>query len=124
MGTQIVDQPDPELGEVLQEEPTLPTLPVNVNGPVQTRQLPSRIGGSIKEPLTTAFSRVLYADLKRRRAVLVADVDWEYSRTGNSGSGVPWYAKVPLVIEHADEVNARVPTSTGTLSIIAETWAE
>ncbi len=124
MGTQVVvDPPEPELGEVLQE-PGLATIPVSVGGPVQTRALPSRIGGASKEPLTTSFSNVLYADLKRRRAVLIADVDWEYSRTGNSGSGVPWYAKVPLVLEHADSVCARVPTGTGTLSIVTETWAE
>jgi hypothetical protein len=124
VGTQIVDEPDPALEDVLQEPAGLLTVPVAVEGPVHIRVLPSRIAGAQKEALTTSFSPVLYADLKRRRATLICDVDWEYSRSGSSGSGVPWYAKVPLVIEHADTVNARVPTSTGTLSIVTETWAE
>jgi hypothetical protein len=118
------DLPNPDVDDLLQREPVTPTVPTRVEGPVTTYRLPSRVGATIKQPLTTDFQHVLGSNEKRARALLVADVDWEYSRGGSAGSGIPWYAKVPLTIEHCDAVYARVPTSTGTLSVVAEVWAD
>lgn len=121
----FVDTANPDLVEVQQEDSdALLVLPVRPVGPVPVQQLPSRCGAAFPHPLSTTFSHVLGADPKRRRAVLVAAVAWEYSRTGNSGSGVPIPANVALELQHCDTIHARVPTSTGTLAVIAETWAE
>lgn len=120
-----VELPQPDISTVQQlpAEPLL-TVPVRAVAPVPVSVLPARCGAAFKEPLSTAFSRVLGADPKRRRTVLCGTEAWEYSRTGNSGSGVPWPADVPLILEHCDAVYARVPTSTGELAVIAEVWAE
>lgn len=120
-----VELPQPDIGTVQQlpDEPLI-TLPVRAVEPVPVHLLPARAGAAFAEPLSTAFSKVLGPDPKRRRVVLCASVAWEYSRTGAASSGIPWPANVPLTIEHCDVVYARVPTSTGTLAVIAETWAE
>lgn len=125
MGTGILeDPPQPESGEVLQREILAPALLIHPDGPVHTIELPARIGPMFKEALTTAFVKVLGKDEKRKRIALICDVDWLVSRTGAANSGVPWYAKVPLPIGHCDEIWAAVPTSTGTLSVIAEIWPD
>ncbi len=120
-----VELPQPDIATVQQlpDEPLL-TIPVRAVAPVPVSILPARCGAAFKDGLGTSFSKVLGPDPKRRRTVLCGDADWEYSRSGATGSGVPWPADVPLVLEHCDAVYARVPTSTGNLSVIAETWAE
>lgn len=125
MGTGIIeDPPNPDLDTLLQREDFGPALPVRHDGPVTVHQLPARSGPIIKTALTTDFQHILGADEKRKRVVLVCDVDWELSRSGATGSGCPWYAKVPLAIEHCDKISARVPTSTGTLTAVTEIWAD
>lgn len=120
-----VELPNPDINDVQQlpDEP-LVVIPVQPVGPVPVQNLPARCGAAFSHPLDTAFSNVLGADPKRRRVVLIGSDAWEYSRTGTAGSGVAWPADVPLVLEHCDAIRARVPTSTGTLSVIAETWAD
>lgn len=120
-----VELPQPDIGTVQQlpDEPLL-TVPIRAVGPVPVQQLPARAGAAFAEPLTTSFTKVLGADPKRRRVVLCAGDAWEYSRTGATGSGIPWPAAVPLILEHCDQFYARVPTSDGVLAVIAETWAE
>ena len=120
-----VDTPDPDLADVQQEQSdALLVVPVRPVGPVPVQQLPARCGAAFPQPLSTTFAHVLGADPKRRRVVLVAAVAWEYSRTSSAGSGAPIPANVPLELQHCDTIYARVPTSTGTLAVIAETWAE
>ncbi len=116
---------EPILEEVFQHDVPGPVVPVDVRGPVIVHQLPSKGGPSFKHPLTTTFSQVLGHDNKRARTtLLLAGAAWEYSRTGASGSGVPWPSNVPLVLEHCDQVWARVTTETGNLSVITEIWAD
>lgn len=116
--------PEPELEELQQHDVPIPAVPVNVVGPVTVHSLPAKSGPAFAQSLTTDFQKILYTDLKRARASLIGSAAWEYSRTGASGSGVPWPINVALVIEHGDSVYARVPTSTGTLSVITEVWAD
>ena len=118
--------PNPDVAEVQQQPTPHKTLPVPVElaAPAAVRQMPSKHSGVFAQHLTTDFVSVLGRDIKRRGVVLIADVDWLYSHTGNAGSGVPWYAKVPMPIGHTDAIYAAVATSTGTLSVVAESWAD
>lgn len=121
-----VEPATPDLAEVQQrpDPDALLVLPARLVEPAAVQVLPARAGAAFVQPLNTQFAHVLGQDPKRRRVVLLGSADWEYSRTGNSGSGVPWPTDVPLVLEHCDAIYARVPTSTGQLSVIAESWAE
>lgn len=115
---------EPILEEVFQHDIPGPVVPVDVRGPVVTHPLPSKGGPSFAHPLTAVFSKVLGHDLKRSRTTLLIGAAWEYSRTGASGSGVPWPSNVPLVLLHCDQVWARVVADTGNLSVITEIWAD
>lgn len=116
--------PNPEVEDVQQREILEPALLVHQDAPWRTIELPARTGPMLTEALTTGFAKVLGANEKRKAVTLICNVDWEISRTGAANSGVPWYAKVPLSIGHCDTIYARVPTSTGTLSVIAEVWPD
>lgn len=120
----LEDPPTPDVYDLQQRDIPLHTLPVKHEGPVTVWRLPSRRSSAIATVLGTSFDKILPADDKRARATLVCSVAWEYSRTGATGSGLPIPANVPITIEHCDRVDARVPTSTGTLSVIAEYWAD
>lgn len=115
----------PDVDQLRQtEHDELPAVPVRQVEPVTVHALPSRVGPMFADDLTTAFAKILPADPKRKRATLLGSAAWEISRSGSVSSGVPWPASVALVIEHCDTVYARVPTSTGTLSVITEVWAD
>jgi len=116
------DEAFPEVDEVLQYDDPHAKMPVRIDEPVRVQDLPAQASQAFTTPLTTSFARVLPADPTRARATLICSVAWEYSRGGASGSGCPWPANVALVIRHADQVQARVPTSTGTLTTISESW--
>lgn len=117
------DPPYPSVPDLQQREILAPALLVKPDGPVLTHQLPSRTGPMSSVPLGTTLAHILGPDEKRRRTVLICDVDWLVSRA-SSAAGVPWYAKVPLVLESCDAVYAKVSTGTGTLSVIPEMWAD
>lgn len=118
--------PPPSLDEIQQvdERPTLalPAVPVEVTGPVNTHELPSRLGVVFDLPLTTAWQMVLGEDLKRKRLVIVCDADWQVSHAGRGGGR--WPANVPLVITHASPVYALKGTNPGTVTVIPEEWAD
>lgn len=117
--------PNPSVPEVQQQQDITPIMPLPVvhDGPINTQQLPSRMGPIITQALSTATAHVLGQDEKRRRTVCICDVDWLVSRT-SSGVAAPWYAKVPLVLENADSLYAKVSTGTGTLTVVTEMWAD
>jgi hypothetical protein len=121
--------PQPDEADLLQVELPLEVVPVKHDGPVFTHELPSRVGVSGSVGLTTAWVKVLYKQLQRKCAYLICDVDWHYiaggpgTITGTGPAVAPWYAKVPLPLHHGDEVWAKVPTSTGTLTVLEEIWA-
>jgi hypothetical protein len=99
-------------------------VPVKVVGPSVVMALPARSGPAFTQDLTSAeLVHVLGRDPRRTRTTFICDVDWRYSTT-KSGTGAPWYAKVPLTITHADAIYAKVPTSTGTLTVIPEYGGE
>jgi hypothetical protein len=120
---QIEDPPDPALPELQQRDLPFPTVPVEVPGKVRVQPLPARNSSANAFPMDTTLRRVLGADPKRSRVQLVSTVAWLYGRTA-SGERVPWPANVVCVVTHSDEIYAAVPTSTGTLAVIAEYYAD
>lgn len=116
----------PELAELQQADPVGPAVPVTPDGPVEVHTLPARRGPAFSMTLSTTTQSVLSADLKRKRAVLVADGAWIYSHSSN-GIGVTWPANVPLEITHADSVFATADPDEMppvTLGVIVEIWAD
>jgi hypothetical protein len=125
MAVTIEDPPAPPLEDVQQREDYTPTVPVKVAGPVRTQDLPARSGPAYTVPLDSASSpvRALYADLRRSRAVLVCASAWQYRR--NKGSeACPIPANAMLVVTHGDEAYASIGSSTATLTVITEYYAE
>lgn len=111
----------PEIEDQDQEQAAaLPmvAVPVKVEGPVVVMTLPSRMGPAFFHTLSTVMTHILGPDKRRKRVTLISDVDWVYSQQ-MQGGGVPWYAKVALVLEHADVIYAK-SANAGTLTVIAE----
>ena len=120
---EIEDPPDPAIQDVQQRDLPLPRVPVIVEGKVRVQPLPARNAGVFTFPMDTTVRLAMGPDMKRSRALLVSTVAWQISRKA-SGEKVPWPANVVMEIKHADAVWASVPTSTGTLSIVAEYYAD
>jgi hypothetical protein len=119
----VEDPPDPDLPDLQQRDLPMPTVPVEVEGKVRVLHLPNRGSAVEAFPMDTTQRRVLGADPKRARVVLVSSVAWNYART-KTGQTAPIPANVPITLTHTDEVYAAVPTSTGTLAVISEYWAD
>jgi len=121
--TYVEDPPDPDLPELQQRDLPMPTVPVEVTEKVRVLHLPNRSSSVEAFPMDTTLRRLMAADPKRARAVLVSSVAWRYARTA-TGVSMPMAANVPLTITHSDEVAARAETGTGTLSVLGEYWAD
>lgn len=144
----VVPDLEPDDATVEQEEapPALGVIPVSVEGPVQTRELPAKAAGYRRVTLnTTQPQRVLGRDPRRRRAVIQV-----YDATGTShgvyfgtslnevtppsayaarlgvtlpAGGIP-VASHPLELTGMDEVWAVADTAGCELTVIAEQWAD
>lgn len=121
-GTPIEDPPTPDLDELQQRPALMVTVPVQQQGPLSVRLLPSKTGPVSADVLSVTPLQVLGADLGRASAVLVCDVDWLIS-TGRSSTRGRWPADVPLYIGHCDEIFASVSTGTGNLTTVTEFFA-
>lgn len=113
-----------------QDAPALPMapVPVAVEGPVLTHELPSRIGPIDMYQLSaTAWTKILYADRKRKTAqVLFTTQDALISRTGSGSvaNGAPWPKNIPLPISHCDELYAAAATAGTVATVVQEVWAD
>lgn len=120
------EQPEamPEV-EDLQQENDLRNVvvPVRVADPVLTHELPSRVGVIQVAPLSTSAVKVLYSDLKRKKAQLVCASAFLIARN-KSGEFALWPANVPLVLTTSDELWAKVSSSTADLTVVSEVWAD
>lgn len=116
----------------------VPTVPVVVEGPVRTEQLPSRLGDArtfkvipARSVLTHTSGDVTFHGKKdsRRRKILLLSTDQPFyygmdQEMVESGNAAIWPINVPLPIEHTDEfflASANVAGST--ISIIREDWS-
>ena len=101
------------------------TVPVRHDGPLNTHELPSRIATVMAFVLDTNFQQVLYKDLSRKRAVLVADAIIIVSHSGAAGSGGFWPANSQLTLTHCDALWIAAKTGSGVnLTVIPENWAD
>lgn len=121
-----IRQPDPvpDVDEVLQEEPRHITVPVRVEGIVNTTRVPARAVSTSTTPITDVFANVLSRDPGRARVLLCSDVAWQYSRSGATGSGVTLPANTVVELQNGEAVYARATGGFGTLGAIVERWAD
>lgn len=142
MSERIIDV-EPDSGQILQEEDYAPvTVPVCVQEPVQTRELPTKSGGFRSFVLVAgaAAVKVLSRDPRRRRALLIAYsttgiADHVHLSTTQAGGASEYTAHLPMqgsassavspVLELTclDEIWATTNTQSVTLTVINEQWA-
>lgn len=116
------NDPEPTVEELHQVDPDCIAVPVRHEGPMTTHELPSRSGVVTDFGLTTVWQMVLGDDLKRKRVTLIAAAAWMISHAPHGGA--TWPANVPLVINHAGKVYARVAAVGTDLTVIPEEWAD
>lgn len=126
-----------DAADVEQEQTIGPAILVRPDGPVTVHNLPSRSGPVTRDQLTsTAWTKVLSQDLRRKRAVLVfvrtvgtTDAIVVIGRGGSgtiaAASAAPWPINVPLPIEHCDALYAAaIGSDTMVCTAVTELWAD
>ena len=121
-----------DMSELKQEDEyrdvEIPSVRVNVDGPVQVHQVPSVVAGcrSFTAVGTTA-KRIANAD-PRRRSITIMSIDENFyvgsnQQESESGYGALWPKLVPLPLTHQDAVYVRATQNTTTVSVVTENWA-
>jgi hypothetical protein len=106
---------------------SIQVVPVDVRGPVQTRELPAVAAGYIQLQVGTTAVRILPADPRRKSCTLWSDttnirMGMTQAQAASSGAAT-WLANVPLMITHTNEVWAVVATGTTTnVNLFIEGW--
>jgi hypothetical protein len=114
--------------DVVQSAPTMSTVPVRVEGQVQTRELPALAGGwgTVQIAAGAPAVRLLTADPRRKSVTLWSDtatIGMSDSQSGAGGTGAfQWPSLSVLNITACDEVwvASTVPT---TVHVYSEVWA-
>jgi hypothetical protein len=124
----------PDLEEIQQEEEeralVVPVKVVETLSPVRVQLLPSRHGVSRSYTTDSTDAEpvpLLGGDLRRRRATIIAIGAAIYvgdREMVKQGQAAQWPELVPLVIEHTEQVYARAATTSATVSVISENWAD
>ena len=122
------EEPRPELDEVMQRPDVPVCVPVHVDGPVTTHELPSRFGTVFVVTATTTPQQILGADRQRKKATLIStDNPFLISITrsiNGSQTAAIWPINVPYYATHCDAITVATSTSTATISVITENWAD
>lgn len=114
--------PVPDVGELLQEAPELPAVPVTVElGTVY--RLPARRTIVSSDAVGTTSVGIAPSNPRRSRITILADAEIWLARDSLS-TGCRWPADVPFVGEHADSVFVRAETGTAVVSCVQELWAD
>lgn len=120
---------EPSVEEVIQHEITeYPTIPVRIDGPVRTQELPSSSVASSNRIAETAASRLMGADPRRKIArILSFDTPiyiGEHQRDVDSGNAFLLPERVLYPITHQNEIWVAVasPTGTSVVSVCSEGW--
>lgn len=102
------------------------TLPVAVNGPVQTQAMPSQGGTTIQRKITTVADRILNEDPRRSRVIILAhddDVLIGFDQASvSAGTAALWPKLVPLTITCTSQVWVAAASTTTVVSAIPEQW--
>ena len=119
---------DQEPGDVLQEENVYSrAIPVCVDEPVRTHELPARAGACYTAGgVGTNGQKILGRDPRRKAATIIGlTQDILIGTTqANARAGARIPAVVPFVINTIDEYWAASVTSTTDISVITEQWAD
>lgn len=128
----------PDTDEVLQVEDIspvgkAPAVDVAVRGPVRTQELPHKAGATFSRSVgtltaTTPAARVLSADHKRARAVIMSVgqnmyVAFSQASAQDVSRMALWPSGVAFVVTTATEVWVVAATGTTTVSVVTELWA-
>jgi hypothetical protein len=125
METGAVD-PTPELEDLLQESPALPSVPVRGEGAFLVTVLPARRVQCATDVVpASGWTPLLPETPKRSRSVLIStDKAFLVSSTG-TGTGMLWPASVPYEIRHTQRVYVMSADPAGaTISHHTELWAD
>lgn len=118
---------EPDLDEVQQAEAPLTAVPVDVSGPVETRELPTkRIAPRTVALGTTAASKLLSADPRRKFATIISRTDdiligANQSQAKLSGAWVP--SAIQFVTYTQSELWGIGDGTDTDVSVIEEYWA-
>jgi hypothetical protein len=137
---EYTDSIETDTDDVVQTEaePSLTTIPVTVEGPTRTQELPAKASGMRLVTLTTNVpTRILGNDPRRKRAILIA-----FPLAGETVPGItigtsrnevtsPYSAFIPvvngmshqLVLTASDELWVMANNDNTRVSVIAEQWA-
>lgn len=125
MPTEINEPSDDEL---LQVEEELKAVPVEINTPVNTRELPSKFGSMFTEQSVGSTAvRILGRDPRRKSAQIIGlsqNLRFGPTQSVAQSTGAEWPAVVPLVTNCFDELWVAATTSTTNISVIQEWWAD
>lgn len=120
----------PELGDVLQQEPEdsarIEVCVRDVHGPVRTQALPRKAGTTFSKTIGASVVMpplVLAADHRRAQAVLVSTVALRVYYNDPSGTYAVWPANVPLTVTATVDVYVKGDSGAATVSVITEKWA-
>lgn len=119
---------EPDLAEVQQvEPPDIATVPVRIEGPIESRELPSkRIATRTVAVSATVGSMLLSHDPRRKSATIVArsqDILIGASQAQSQLNGAWWPGVIPFVITSVTEVWAIGDGGNTDVSIVEEYWA-
>jgi hypothetical protein len=118
---------DQEPGDLLQEEDVYArAIPVCVDEPVRTHELPAKAGACYTVVAGTTGERILGRDPRRKSATIIGlTEDIRIGTTqANAVAGARVPAVVPLVIATTDEYWAASVENTTEISVITEQWAD
>jgi hypothetical protein len=117
----------PDLGEVLQEDSLISTVPVRIEEAAGFWLLPNRhVRYDSQLVGDTQWIQVLDGSKKRARATLMAIGQPIRIRTSSSGTGMAWPASVPFPVFHTEKVQVLcgTPAQTVEIGISEEFWAD
>lgn len=118
----------PDLDELLQEEPAMPTIPVRGEGLFTTHELPARRVQCATDAVPIAVWTSLLHETAKRKVTTVISTDKPFyvSPSGTGVTGMIWPANVPLYWRNASKlyVMSADPATVATISHMSELWAD
>lgn len=128
MSTNSDELLEPSDDELLQVEDELKAVPVEINTPVNTRELPSKFGAMYTEKAVgTTAVRILDRDPRRKSAQIIGldqNIRFGSTQAVANSTGAVWPSVVPYVSNCFDELWVASVTSTTDISVITEWWAD
>jgi hypothetical protein len=122
--------PRPDTDELLQDSdptPGMVTIPVCVEGPVRTQQMPRTAGVRRTVTVGTSPKRVLTADPRRASVVLLAQgnpITVGSSQSEATGAyAALWPAWTPLTLSDTEELWVAAPAGDTSLTVLTDAWA-